>query len=142
MNPITDASCVFTVSVPDGWAVASNEGGHVCATPPGQQANVLIIAQPRQAESLDTLAETTCDALRRSMPNWAETDRWPIQVSGRPALHIRARSASVGIPMIGEYVLTLTERHEVMASANYAASDASMRVVAAEILGSLELASD
>jgi len=143
MKPIEDPAGAFTFSVPDDWEPSFGEDGNVCVTAPGQQSNVIVIAQPKQAASLDEQAEETRTAFQRAMPAWTPTAEEPREVSGRPALLIRAMNEIVGVKSLSAHLLVFTDEHEVTLSVSYPTSDAeTMEAVAEQIVASLQLAGE
>lgn len=141
MKPITDPAGSFTFLVPDDWEATRSEGGTACAAGPGHRANVVVIAQLKQAASLDDQVKYSRAAFKRAMPSWTPMTEEPRKVSGHPAVLIRSTGNMTGVPILGEHLLVHTGQHEVTMSLSYPLSDApAMTPAAAAIVASLQLA--
>jgi len=103
---------VYSFCVPETWQNRESENT-VTAAAPQDEATVVCVAAPKQAQSLDQLAQVRKAEWRQRVPEWEETSRQMVQAAGRPALHIRAIGRPGGIKASMSYYLILTDRHEI-----------------------------
>ena len=141
MQPIKDPAGTFAFSVPDDWEPTRVEAGDVCVDGPGHCSNVIVLAQAKQAASLDEQVKGTRTALQHAMPSWTATEEEPREVSGHPGHLIRSVNEMAGIQMLGMHLLAFTDKHEVTMSVSYPTGDAeTLEPAAAQIVESLHLA--
>jgi len=143
MQTIKDPGGTFAFSVPDDWEPTRSEAGTVCAAGLEHRANLVVVAQPKQAASLDDQVKHSRAALRHAMPSWTPTVEEPRKVSGHPGHLIRSTAEMGGVQTLGQHLLVFTDRHEVTMSVSYPASDSeALGPVVAQIVASLQLAGE
>jgi len=108
MKQVVDPEGLFRFSVPADWQV-QQQARAAFAFDATRPASAALRVEPKQAQSLEHLAQAAIAGWRQQVPQWQEVSRQAIQVAGRPALVIRASGAPGGAAVVGDHVLLLTD---------------------------------
>ncbi len=109
---LADPRGVYSLCVPESWQARESETT-VSAAAPQDEATIVCVASPKQAQSLDALAQARIAEWRQRAPEWQETSRQTGQLAGRPALCILAICRPGGVKTSMSYYLILTDQHEI-----------------------------
>ncbi len=113
LKKVSDPNGVYSIGVPADWQV-QQQGGAVMAAAASQRASVMAMAVPKQAESLEQFAQALIGTYSQQVPGWKQVGTRPMQVSGHPALLIRASGQPGGQSFVADYILVLTPQHQAV----------------------------
>ena len=101
------------MGVPAGWQV-QQQGQGIAAMDQQTGASMMCMVTPKQAQSLQQFVQMFVDNFKRSVQGWRQIGQETIQVSGNPAMHIRATGQPQGATMAADYVFVLTGQNQCL----------------------------
>jgi hypothetical protein len=112
MKRVVNPDGAFTVQLPKNWRVRQ-EGMTLEAASPDTTATASIAARQKEAQSVGELATNTAERWVKGYADWTEIARGRLEVSGHPAMMVRARGTTGGEPMALIHLLALSDEREV-----------------------------
>ncbi len=109
---LSDPNGVYTLGVPKHYNIRQ-QGQMLVAGDPQGVFGISCVSMSRDAQSLEAFAEKTAFNLRQGIADWQEVERVNVQVSGAPALAIRATGRPNGQSLEGVYILVVTNQHQL-----------------------------
>ncbi len=110
---LSDAQGAYTIAVPADWMEQEQNGVHV-ACDPLQRTMLSVQALPKQAASLDQFVTAMTSTWKQGVPEWKQTARENVTVSGKPGVMIEATGKPGGNDMAAQYYLVLSDRHQLL----------------------------
>jgi hypothetical protein len=111
---LADAQGAYTIAVPADWVEQEQPGGIHLACDPLQRAMLSVQAVPKQIPTLDQFVQAMTANWKQGVPEWKQTERANVTVSGKPGVMIEATGKPGGNDMAAQYYLVLTDRHQLL----------------------------
>ncbi len=105
-RPLNDPGGLFTLAVPAAWKVQELAAG-LLATDPQGNATVFVEQGPALGPGLSELADVALAVRKQQFAGWTEGQRQPLQLSGRPALHVSATANVGGVDCLLDHYFVL-----------------------------------
>ena len=122
MRRVADPTGASSVAVPADWQTKA-QGKRLVGTAPGGKAELVVAAEPKTSRDVGHFSQQMVAKWQHSLPQWASEGQSRTTVSGHNAVLIRASSKPTGKPAAGLYLLTVTERHQLLLALTCSAAD-------------------